>query len=277
MPLTDAAAANKKRAGLFCRSFFACFFSLTFAHFACGEAGGREKIIRVGVSFSIPPWVVQESNSGIELELLSAALKFDGYTVRPVYVPFERSFALFETGEVDAVVNARPGAVSSGYYSDVFVYFQNVAISLARRGFDRQIPMEKLLNSKVVAFQRASEFLGEKFKVIADSNPDYEEVANQQLQINLLFFRDVEFIVMEQEIFRFFHQQAIEQADLNSSTRNTLKQAVTLHPMFAPTPYRIVFRDKKTRDDFNRGLQRLKDEGIYQSLTFQESAKQYSD
>lgn len=233
---------------------------------ALAKEAPTSSVIRVAVSFSIPPWVIQDSDSGIELEILRAAVDGKGYTIKPVYVPFERAFSMFNEGQVDALINARPNSVEGGFYSDIVVYFHNVAISLTHRAFPRRIPISYLQTARVVAFQRARDFLGDEFAEVARSNPNYQEIANQQLQINLLFFRDADFIVMEREIFKFYREQALAAPDLSESDRQKLERLVTIHPLFPPTGYRFVFRQEGLRDTFNEGLARLRENNTFPQL-----------
>ncbi|MBK8974010.1 MAG: transporter substrate-binding domain-containing protein [Hahellaceae bacterium] len=233
---------------------------------AWAEEPAPSKILRVAVSFSIPPWVVQETDSGIELDILRDAMDGSGYLVKPVYVPFERAFSLFNEGKVDALINARPNSVTQGYYSDIVVYFHNVAISLSYRDFPEELSMSFLQNARIVAFQRARDFLGESFAAMALSNPNYQEVAEQRLQINLLFLRDADFIVMEREIFNYYHQQALSDPDLTEVEHQKLGRPVKLHSLFAPTGYRFVFREEAIRDRFNEGLARLQEREAYPQL-----------
>lgn len=101
---------------------------------------------------------------------------------------------------------------------------------------------------------------------MALSNSMYEEVPKQDLQINLLFIREVDFIVMDKSIFGYYWYQASKGNESVSSFKNSFKKQVTFHPLFKPSPYPFLFRDKKVRDDFNKGLQKIKLDGRYQAI-----------
>lgn len=58
----------------------------------CGAQLGQAAEIKIGVSLSIPPYVIQATNSGIELELLNQALAVKGHTASIHYLPLARTF-----------------------------------------------------------------------------------------------------------------------------------------------------------------------------------------
>lgn len=223
------------------------------------------KPLRIGVSFSIPPWVFANEDQGIELDILKESLKGSDYSIEPVYLPFNRAFYMYDQGQLDGIINARIGSVESGYYSEPAVTFQNIAISRAEKDFPESFPMEFFSGRHVVAFQRASQFLSDAFGDAVRDNPDYQEAANQELQLNLLFYRDVDFIIMEKQIFRHF----IARMQTETSDGEILygpPSDVRLHPVFPMTHYRFVFRDPDVRDAFDEGLRALKASGRYDRI-----------
>lgn len=219
--------------------------------------------ITIGVSFSIPPWVIQEKDAGIELDILRAALEQTDYNVKLLYAPFSRVHRQFELGKIDGFINAKPGSNKTGYLSDIVVTFQNVAISLKKKDYPENINFNFLQDKHVVAFQRARDYLGDEFAFMAETNQHYREVANQQLQINLLFIRGIDFIVMDKSIFGYFWHDALNNHQEKAALINQFKADVTIHPIFPKSDYAFRFIDKPLRDVFNRGLQRIKQDGTY--------------
>lgn len=65
--------------------------------------------LKVGVSFAIPPYVIESNQRGIELDLLKEAFAGSGYEPSFEFLPLERTFRLFESGKLDAIINVRPG------------------------------------------------------------------------------------------------------------------------------------------------------------------------
>lgn len=225
----------------------------------------QDRILEFGVSFSIPPWVIKDNDSGIELDLLKAAFADSPYRVKPKYVPFALAFDLFDAGELDGVINAKPGVAKHGFLSDPVVTFQNVAVSLAHKGFPEKIDINFLRDKSVVAFQKASYLLGPEFQAMANSNADYEEIGKQELQINLLFVRDVDFIVMDRSIFGYYWDRAIRNSSL-AKVRYSFNRDVRIHYIFPPTPYSFLFKNEEIRDKFNTALQAMRDDGRHAEI-----------
>ena len=218
--------------------------------------------LKIGVNFSIPPYVLTESNSGLELEILQEALRVKGHTISIEYLPLARTFLEFEQGEVDCIMNVQQGALSIGFYSDVAITFQNVAISLAKQHLSIQ-QISDLLEKDVVAFQKASTLLDAEFGRLMEGNAQYREVADQIVQLVLLFKERTDVIVMDLNIFNYFRKQA---QTLQRLTDAELNEPVTVHQIFPPTAYRFAFRTERQRDDFNAGLAAIQANGVYAQL-----------
>tara|TARA_R110002167_G_scaffold116338_7_gene291394 strand:+ start:1627 stop:2466 length:840 start_codon:yes stop_codon:yes gene_type:complete len=223
------------------------------------------KTLNVGVSFAIPPWVITESDSGIELDILNEALSPAGYEIQANYLSFALSYSLFEAGKLDVVLNAKEAILKSGFLSEPTVTFQNVAISLKDRNYPEAFPPSFLVDKSVIAFQKASVLLNDEFNAMTKQNLMYQEVAKQRLQINLLMIRDIDFIVMDKRIFDYYLQQAKNSPNL-VRVRSKLDQAVRFHYVFEPTHYRFAFKSEKVRDDFNVGLAKIRNNGVYDEI-----------
>jgi len=248
----------------------AAFFGMPFVLLYClnpTEAYAERskptpQLLEIGISMSIPPWVMKDTNSGIELDILYAALDSDAYIVKPNYLPFAMAFNLFDEGKLDGIINAKEGVTRTGYFSEPVVEFQNVAVSLAHKAYPANIDVDFLGNKSVVAFQKASSLLGARFGRMAEQNPDYQEIAKQNLQINLLFIRNTDFVVMDKSIFGYYWFRAVNE-QTNPELRARYFKPVQFHYIFEPTHYPFVFKSEAVRDAFNQGLTRLKLTGQY--------------
>jgi len=217
--------------------------------------------ILMGVSFSIPPYVIKENDTGIELEILREAFKVKGHTIDVQYLPHARTFLHIKSGKVDGIINTKEGMVEGVFYSDVVITFQNCAISLAKKKYPDLYNLTFLKDKYIVAFQKASVVFGHEFAKIVNANKKYHETANQKTQLSRLFMeRDADFIIMEKNIFRYFRKTE------KSAIANTYKLPVTFHYIFPPTNYKFAFSDKKIRDDFNLGLKTIKSNGVYERI-----------
>ena len=101
------------------------------AGLASPAASAKEPLV-FGISFSIPPWVMRENDSGLKLDLIRAALDHTEYRFVPKYVSHARSHEMFSAGAVGAVLSGQKAVLENGFLSEPVVNFQNYAISLKK-------------------------------------------------------------------------------------------------------------------------------------------------
>lgn len=226
-----------------------CFSSFTYT--ACAEA------IVLATSKSLPPYINQYTNSGPQLEIVRQSLEAAGHQLKEVvYTSNHRALKLLETGKVHGIINT-PTNLTGLYRSEPVIYYQNRVISLAERQFELS-HVNQLNDFHVTGFQNANNFLGPDFKKMTMNNRRYDEVTDQLSQISMLYMRRTDFIVMDQYIF-------------NHLTRNhyrvvSARSAVKFHDILPVSPRHLTFKDPALRNDFNKGLAKLRQTGRYQEL-----------
>lgn len=217
------------------------------------------KEIRMAVGRSLPPYVFVDNWTGLEYDIVKQALAVEGHTIAPRHMALARVAKELESGLADAAMTMRPDSGVTAYYSDNHVTYRNFAITLA----SRDLRIEKaadMAGFSVIAFQRASDYLGEEFRKMAQANPQYREEAKQAVQPTLLFLNRVDVVVADQNIFGWFANAPEVKAKADTG------QAVRFHPIFPPTDYHVAFREAGLRDSFNRGLKRIRENGEYQKI-----------
>ncbi len=217
--------------------------------------------VKIAVGRSIPPYVIHESDSGMELEIVREVLAFNGYTLKPVYLPRPQVLRRFKTSQknhrVDGAIPITEAyGLKNVFYSDSHITYQNVAVSLAENQYTIET-IADLSNHSVIAFKHAKKFLGPEFHDMADANPRYKEFAQQKLQVTALFKRRIQVVVLDINIYKYYLKQ-ITRADTSLPT--------VIHPIFPANHYKVGFRHSDLRDDFNSGLQALKSSGRYQEI-----------
>lgn len=231
-----------------------------FAVLLCLTASpGQAREVSLAVGRSLAPYVILPDWRGIEYDVVKRAFELSGHVVVPRSIPLARVTKDFESGRVDAAMTVTEVFGPTAFYSQSHIAYHNVAITLAKR--DQTITLMADLSDKaVVAFQNASLFLGADYKAAVEHNPRYREEAHQSVQPTLLFLDRIDVVVADRNIFSWFANGA----DVRGKTDTT--QAVRVHPLFAPTEYRVAFRDASLRDDFNHGLKQLRDSGEYDRI-----------
>lgn len=213
------------------------------------------KELTLATSMSIPPYIIEHNDSGIQLERVKKAFELANHSIKKViYTSNKRAEILLYQTKVDAIINA-PNNSKSMHFSDPVIYYQNVAISLTSNHL-YLTNISGLSNVRVMAFQNARKYLGDDYRLAVNQSPAYDEAINQQAQLEHLFLKHTDVIILDRRIFDHFNKL------FEASGR--FPKPVTFHPIFPKSPRVLGFHSKALRDDFNEGLKRL-DEALKHS------------
>lgn len=221
---------------------------LGFLLFGCGALHGAPLQIAIGESKL--PYVSAETRSGVEYELITRTLQDAGVEFEIQHLPNKRARLLFARGQLDAAI-ATEGAV----VSEPYIAYKNMAITLC----EQQIKLSKttdLAPYQTGAFNNASQFLGAEFTRIAADLMHYREISPQKLMNGMLMAKRIDVAIADINIF----QNDQHEIDPQSS------KALCPFAIFAPTLYRMEFRDARLRDRFNQALGQLRANGFYEAL-----------
>ncbi len=219
---------------------------------------GFSEPLRMAAGLSVEPYINEETNSGVELDIVRGALAVKGYEVSFVYQPLKRTKVSYKNGTVDGVLTIKPNypEVKGAFLSDHYISYQNVAITLKSKRIQIKNVFD-LQNKRVVAFQQATEALGKDFVSMAGKNPYYREHHNQASQVKLLFSSRTEVIILDYNIFQYYKKR------LKDISKNS---TVEIHHIFRKSDFSVAFREQKIRDIFNQGLQIFKKSAEYHEL-----------
>jgi polar amino acid transport system substrate-binding protein len=209
----------------------------------------------------IPPFCFPETNSGIEVEVISEALAYRGHHLIPKYFPFARIPLEFKIKRVDAAMTDLGVDLTpfGAFYADPGIFYDNVFISLKERNLVINKP-EDLKGLTVISFEGAAnrypDWLGPVKK-----DGHYFEQNNQELQVLTLDKGRYDLVLSDRNIFKYFTLKLRKE-------KGFAPKATEEHSFvkFNPMDYRAVFRDKGVRDDFNAGLAHLKETGRFQAI-----------
>lgn len=212
--------------------------------------------IDVVVGWDKPPYVVAESHSGFELELVRQILAELGHDILPIYVPFGRTPRLINArgADIGLTMNARH-PIDNAILSNVYVVYQNVAVTLKKRNLVIK-DVYDLRRHSVAAFQTASHVLGEAYREVVSQHPSYIEIPQQLRQVRLLLAGSVDVAVMDRNIF----------THLRSKEPEERQAEVDIHTLFGVSPYRAAIVDDELRRQFNQTLATFIEDGRYQAL-----------
>lgn len=227
------------------------------AFFSLISASSWAEPLKIGVGISKPPYIIEKTNSGMELDILRRALALAGYDMKPHYMPLLRIPHGLNGGALDGGMPLKANLPVDAFFSNEVLTYQNYAIALASNDLKIR-KISDLGRLRVVAFQNASKFLGEDFSRMVTGNSSYSEVANQELQIKMLLGGRVDVVVSDVRIFLHFKKLVEEKLGNNAQ--------VNLYPLFTPTAYRAAFRDRSVRDAFDEALKKMRANGEYDEI-----------
>lgn len=208
----------------------------------------KEQLL-VAVGLAKPPYVLQNENSGFELDLVRNLLKKMGKSTKFIYTQFGHSSKMLEVKEVDAVMTTNDSVFKGvSKLTDAYIIYQNVAITLKISGITIN-SVDDIANYTVTSFQKADKLLGQAFADAVDKSPLYMKVADQSQQPKLLLKNRAQVLIMDKNIFTYFARElGIED----------IKDRFTFHQIFPQTHYKMAFKNEEHVQLFNQALAQYK-------------------
>jgi polar amino acid transport system substrate-binding protein len=210
---------------------------------------------------SIPPFSFPDSDSGIEIEIMTAALAVHGHKLIPSYMPLARVPFVFKQGKVDAAMTdlGQDMQALGAFYGEPAVLYNNVFISLAERNLTIETP-EDIAGLSIVSFQGAYKRYP-KWLMPAKNDDLYAENFKQEKQVLLLERKHFDLVLSDINIFKYHQIQ-------NQQALGKAFKPVKFHHFTTviPNDYRPVFWKEAIRNDFNDGLANIKQSGLYQAI-----------
>ncbi|TWI71249.1 amino acid ABC transporter substrate-binding protein (PAAT family) [Desulfobotulus alkaliphilus] len=219
----------------------------------------QDKIISVGFA-PVPPYVMLDSCgafSGLEYEIINESFAARGYTVKPEAFPLARLIETVKEGGIDVAARILPSHETGRYLSDIYIIFNNIALGLQSSRLKIN-SVTDLKGKSIVAFQRASIVLGPEFALMTDDKTRYREVANQALQIRMLFAGRADLVIGEARILNYY-------LHAKETGIESVKPVVEYH-LFPETPYRVAFVNRQHKKEFNLGLAEIRQNGKYDEI-----------
>ena len=197
----------------------------------------------------------------------SAALRISGHKARFVYLPNLRLPIEYSLGNVDCVVANKSYDLSddSGlktYTSMDTIVYQNYAMTLAQNNATIR-SIRDLVDMRVLGFNNAAKYLGSQFAEMARDNKEYSELADQSLQVGMLYSGRVEVVVSDKRIFLWWRKKKMEKPEANDPD---FTAPLDFHPIFPPAHRCVYFHDEQLRNGFNNAIQQMIETGQFDSI-----------
>jgi len=243
---------------IFIITLFASFFMVGVGH---------ARVVKIGIGFSLPPYVIMKDDTGLEVDVIRESFAAVGLDAEFVYLPNLRLPVAFADGMVDCVatnvaydVSGESGLKACG--SDVTLFFQNYAIAVKSAGYDLK-SIDDLKDKVVLGFNNAVKYLGPDFAAVAAGNPNYTELADQSLQVRMLYSGRVQVVISDKRVFHYWRKVLLQ---MPVAETLDLNQDIQFFPIFAPAPRHLSFSDVELCRAFNQGLRLLHSTGVYEGI-----------
>jgi len=210
--------------------------------------------LQVLVGMNKPPYVQIETSDGFELELLREVVQRMGYRAEFTHVPNKRIQTLLQQGIGDiATLQPMNNTQSELFYSCPYIRYQNVVVSLEADSLSI-MQFSDLRDLSLLAFQNASQLLGDDYRQAVENSYKYRETVEQSSQVESLHKKRVQALVMDVNIFYYHHDKM------------SPPQQVKIHPLFPASYYRAAFRKAEDAKAFDAALKTLLQDEKYHLL-----------
>ncbi|WP_127717159.1 ABC transporter substrate-binding protein [Halobacteriovorax sp. HLS] len=234
---------------------------ITFFFFFLISLHSNAVQVRMAFGEKIPPFCFPETDSGIEIEVIRAALAVKGHKLIPIYYPLSRITYAFKQKEVDATMSDLGVDLThfNGHYAQPAVFYNNVFVSLKKNNFIIKRP-EDIKNLTIISFQGAHKRYPHWISQKLDDQL-YFEKNDQEVQVKLLFKERYDLALTDISIFKYYKAKLLQKKLITD-------KEYTIHTFSKvdPLDYRPIFNSPTLRDDFNSGLVEIKKSGLYDSI-----------
>lgn len=223
---------------------------------------GNAAPLLLGCGDSLPPHVIPQTERGIALDVIRRAFQRSGNELEVKYDTHSKLIDAFNHQQLDILCVSNSGATPDAFFSRYpILIFQNEGITLKRQGISL-VSAKELSHHRVGAFNLARELLPAPFKASVNQSPLYREYDQQEEQVADLFNGELDVIIIDQMIFRYYLSKLRRANPKNPE----LKQAASYHRLFPQTHYFAAFHSEALRDTFDAGMQALHENGEYERI-----------
>lgn len=222
--------------------------------------------IRVALVTDRAPYCFKKNNvdSGIEVDLIRAALKPFGHVIKPVIVPKARLSIVLKSEEADVSATIQGTDGDGLFFSEPYISFQNQVISKKKKNIAIGT-LADIDKYSFIIWQGGWRNLGPLFEATYKPDPsgkfrpNYNEAHSQLNQSKMFWAERTDLIIVDKKIFEHFRKQ------LHNEFKT--EEEVVFHDILkSQTNYQTAFRSKELRDQFNEGLRKIRSDGTYQTI-----------
>lgn len=225
-----------------------------------GREAGARGVPRVLMGIARPPFVMEETGSGISIDLFTEAMKRIGVRFRSSHVTNDRMVRDLQDGLADVAVELQKISPDY-YYSDAFVTYNNVVASREAAGLNF-VRWSDLARRDVCAWQQAERDLGSDFSRARATFQTYNEFGVQSAQVRGFALGRCEVVVIDQSLLAW-HLRELRDREPGLHPPALADLRMVPVPGKAGLDWFVGFRDKTLRNRFNDALRAMRADGTY--------------
>jgi polar amino acid transport system substrate-binding protein len=221
------------------------------AALACAASLPHAGEVVVAVPVSLQPYFLPFQGTGLAYDIIQAAFAARGHAVRPLYVSGRTLTNLIaDDSRADCIPMVSPGAEHGWSPTRSIRLFHDFAIT--RPGI-QVTEMEDLSTKRVLAYDGAKTYLGERFRAAVNDNPNYREIYNHRAQVLLLLQGSVDVIIADRLLANWYLNYLHEQDGKDTD--------VVFHDLFEPISHDFICRRAELSAEFSAGLSQIAESG----------------
>ena len=222
---------------------------------------GQARDLRIAFGQEKAPylWVENDQVTGIEYDIVRAALAAVGDGLVPGTLPNRRVSIALSGEDYDAVTGMQMNqAGETAFYSDEYLTYANFAITRKARHI-KLTGLADLFEHSVAIWQNAWEDLNlGKLRPGGPNGLDYTEFTSQYRQSKFFWVGRCDVNVIDRNIFVWYSRQLADEMDTTAE--------LEFHNILPMVRVRAAFHDSNARDAFNAGLKKIHANGSYDRI-----------
>jgi len=229
--------------------------SLLHAEYTPAEPSSPKGIILTMGTSNGPPYMIHETESGLDIDIPRAAMAKAGFPLRLEFYPLSRAIHELQLGRIHLTAPFFTSAPKGVFISDPHIEYRPAVITLDT--IDKMQNIIQLKDYTIATFQGATGYFGDQFYYVSKHSPDYVEHHDMGKLVDLLMSQRYQAVVLDYWIFRFFlsHSKYADRLD-----------QVRFHELLPRVPAAVAFNNEELRNKFNQGLRMIKEDGTYDKI-----------
>lgn len=232
------------------RKWFIAFLALFAQWPAAAEEAATPGHITIGIMNSVPPYVIENPSSGIDIDIIRAAFADIGTTATFIHVPLSRLDGLLADGLADAAVNVthRPACNASKPFNH-----WHDGLVVARDYADIVKTPADLAGKRFAVFPKAEVVLGPHLGEL--------DLQKEQPIIATEYYMALRLIIRGRIVAYLGDYWALDHLWATLYGDDMEKRPYVIAADFPPSPHALCFADKTLRDRFDTVLARMESDG----------------